>query len=543
MSSRPLKRRSHLANVRKSDIRVVPNDHGLPVAQSAFVPAQSTGSGDTDDLCYQRLETWLHVVDDYLEFFKSMVAAELDLATVYARIGDILKVPLPENAMVLPVDGDGIQGVTWKLKSFQQLMVENHCSISQETKKNTLTELTCLRQEVKKMADCYVASIHPVHETLVQCKQNIRKRSELLDVAIAAASDVSQCRKEAVKDPFIINLEIEALMRKRAEIENRLYATSVTQQVQIKQFESQFIDRLSAAVGDYMNLVSTRHKRLRLTAKQDVHAISTLDAAAEWSHFSTAFENVLGAPQSTNGKSKPDDYPYPGKDSDWIRVLRQGVIALKEHGPLFRSTWQSKYGVLTTRGYFHVFRSQGDVVKGAPETSVFLPRAHIAMARSGTLQISSGSRFNRCRIIIQDGTTSLDNWRLLMESVCYRNTSGLRFAVVDPGLATPPESSADESTPSSQEKSTARRVRVHRSAQTRSSRRRSLAMSGSRKSAVEGIAATPTRRGRPFSVDTSMLAQSPLGYGHFSRPVSFTPTQDIYMQPLGNTPGPTADTP
>ncbi|KAJ2527014.1 hypothetical protein EV175_007590, partial [Coemansia sp. RSA 1933] len=91
MSNRPLKRRSLASAVRKSDIRVLAMDQTEHAAQNAFVPAQSTGSGDAGDLCYQRLKTWLHVVGDYLEYFQSMAAAELDLATVYARIGDILK--------------------------------------------------------------------------------------------------------------------------------------------------------------------------------------------------------------------------------------------------------------------------------------------------------------------------------------------------------------------------------------------------------------------------------------------------------------------
>ncbi|KAJ1667358.1 hypothetical protein IW140_000927 [Coemansia sp. RSA 1813] len=534
MSTKPLKRRSLASHVRKSDIRVLSIDQAEYAAQNAFVPAQSTGSGDANDLCYQRLKTWMHVVGDYLEYFRSMAAAELDLATVYARIGDILKVPLPESAMVLPANSDGIQSVTWKLKAFQQLMVESHCAISQTTKSDTLAELACLSEEVKKVLDSYVASIHPVHEALEQCKLNIIKRSELLEIAIAAAKDPLQRCKETVKDPFIINLEVEALLRKRAELENRLYASSVAQQIQIKEFECRFTERLSVAVSSFMDLVSARHKRLRQCAKNNVRSLGTFDAAVEWSHFSTEFESVLEKPQSTHGNANAGDYAYPSKDSDWVRVLRQGVVALKEQGPLFRSTWQSKYGVLTTRGYFHVFRSQGDVVRGAPETSVFLPRARIAMVRSGTLQISSGSRFNRCRIIIQDGTASLDNWRLLMESACYRNSDHMRYSM-EPGLATP-ESSADESSGRvSGKRSSTQRAAAKRSTMTRSSGRLSLdTATKTQGQTAEDLTATPTRRGRPFSVDASMLAQTPLGYGQFGRPVSFTPTQDIYLQPLSN---------
>ncbi|KAJ1904349.1 hypothetical protein LPJ81_002548 [Coemansia sp. IMI 209127] len=446
--------------------------------------------------------------------------------------------------MLLPANGgDGVQTVTWKLKAFQQLMVESHCAISQTTRKSTLDELDSLRGEATKMLDSYVVSMHPIHNALEQCKLNIQKRTELLEVAIEAARDPLQRRKETVKDPFIINLEVEALLRKRAELENRLYASSVAQQIQIKEFECRFIERLSAVVSGFMDLVSARHKRLRQSAKSNVRSLGTFDAALEWSHFSTEFENVLDRPQSTHGNATAGNYGYPSKDSDWVRVLRQGVVALKEQGPLFRSTWQSKYGVLTTRGYFHVFRSQGDVVRGAPETSVFLPRARITMVRSGTLQISSGSRFNRCRIIIQDGTASLDNWRLLMESACYRNSNDMQYSA-EPGLATP-ETSADESSdPASEKFSNTPRATANRMAKARTSGKRSLdTPTGVPGQMAEDVAATPTRRGRPFSVDASMLAQTPLGYGQFGRPVSFTPTQDIYLQPLSTISGAATGTP
>ncbi|KAJ2545982.1 hypothetical protein EV175_005767 [Coemansia sp. RSA 1933] len=447
--------------------------------------------------------------------------------------------------MLLPANsGDGVQSVTWRLKGFQQLMVESHCAISQATRNSTLAELDKLGEEVKKMLDSYVEATRPTHEALEQCKQSIRKRSELLEVAIEAARDPQQRRKETVKDPFIINLEVEALLRKRAELENRLYSSSIAQQIQIKEFESRLIDRLSAVVSDFMELVSARHKRLRQSAKSNVRSLGMLDAGVEWSYFSSEFEGVLDRPQSTHGNASAGDYEYPSKDSDWVRVLRQGVVALKEQGPLFRSTWQSKYGVLTTRGYFHVFRSQGDVVRGAPETSVFLPRARITMVRSGTLQISSGSRFNRCRIIIQDGTASLDNWRLLMESACYRNTDDMQYSV-EPGLATP-ETSADESSDRASEPSSSSRRAAgrQRPGKAKSSGKRTPdAQTGVVGQIADDVAATPTRRGRPFSVDASMLAQTPLGHGQFGRPVSFTPTQDIYLQPLSTISGAATDTP
>ncbi|KAJ2611477.1 hypothetical protein EV177_003462 [Coemansia sp. RSA 1804] len=536
MASKPLKGRTQAPQVRKSDIRVLPLDQYEDAAQNVFVPAQSTGSGGSDDLCYQRLKTWKHVAGDYLEYFKSMAAAELDLATVYARIGDILKVPLPESTMVLPVgSSDGIQSVTWKLKTFQQSMVESHCAISQTIKKSTLTELVRLSEEAKTMLDSYVACIRPAHSALEHCKLSISKRIELLEIAVTAASDPYQRRKETVKDPFIINIEIEALLRKRAELENRLYASSIEQQLRIKEFESRFVERLSAVVSSFMDCTSTRHKRLRHTAKKNIRSLRTFDAAGEWLHFNTEFDDILCNPQSTHGNASASDYKYAGMDSDWVRVLRQGVVALKEQGPLFRSTWQSKYGVLTTRGYFHVFRSQGDVVRGAPETSVFLPRAQVTMVRSGTLQISSGSRFNRSRITIQDAAASLDNWMLLMESVCYRKSSQLKFSL-ESGMATP-EPSSDESSNRASEECSSTQHAADKLPNARSGGRCSLDTTKAQIQSLEDATATPTRRGRPFSVDASMLAQTPLGYSHSGRPVSFTPTRDIYLQPLSNISG------
>ncbi|KAJ1839999.1 hypothetical protein LPJ70_004834, partial [Coemansia sp. RSA 2708] len=120
--SRSLKRRSQ-GPVRKGDIRIVA---GNGDSGSEFRPAQSTGSGDSDDVCVQRLQAWQHVVENYQEYFRSMAAAERDLATVYARVGDILRVPADEGALLLPAAADGMQGVGRRLKALQQQMVEAH---------------------------------------------------------------------------------------------------------------------------------------------------------------------------------------------------------------------------------------------------------------------------------------------------------------------------------------------------------------------------------------------------------------------------------
>ncbi|KAJ2742785.1 hypothetical protein GGI20_004224, partial [Coemansia sp. BCRC 34301] len=144
--SKSLQRRSQIA-VRKSDIRVVTSSKPAIEARQSFQPAQDTGSGDDNDICHQRLATWLGIVENYQEYFQSMVAAELDLATVYARIGDILKVPVQESVLLLPTSREGVQAVTKRLKGFQQLMVEGHCAISQTTKQSAIGALKLLHGE------------------------------------------------------------------------------------------------------------------------------------------------------------------------------------------------------------------------------------------------------------------------------------------------------------------------------------------------------------------------------------------------------------
>ncbi|KAJ2717256.1 hypothetical protein H4R19_000008 [Coemansia spiralis] len=529
--SQSLKRRSLQQQpappVRKGDIRRMPGGAPDHAALMAFVPARSTGSGDADDLCYQRLEAWLRVVDNYREYFTSMAAAELDLATVYARIGDILKVPLREDALLLPVGSGGIQSVTSRLKALQQLMVENHCAISSAAKHNALEELRDLHAEVLELRDAYAASMRALHCRLRQSTASIATRTQLLQAAIAVADAASQRNTEVVKDPFIINLEVEALLRKHAETQNRLHAEASAQQERIRSFEPQLVGRLSAAVGRYIDMVSGRHKQLRLAAKRDARAISSVDGAAEWQHFHETFAGALASPLGTTGLAKAQDIEYPGMDSEWVKVLRQDVVALKEHGPLFRSTWQSKYGVLTTRGYFHVFRSQGDVVRGAPETSIFLPRARVALGRGGTLHISTGSRFSRCRVVIQDGSASLGNWRQLMEDICQTDPC---YDVPGSGLATPPYSSSDESLDRHKQRGVL--GAALRTAKTR--RRTLLALSPDPPSA--SAAATPSRVGRPFSADASMLAQTLNQFSRLNQCLASTPTQNIYMMPLAGTP-------
>ncbi|KAJ1670154.1 hypothetical protein GGF38_001721 [Coemansia sp. RSA 25] len=483
--SKSLQRRSQVT-VRKSDIRVVTSSKPAAEARRSFRAAQDTGSGDENDIVYQRLATWLGVVQNYQEYFQSMVAAELDLATVYARIGDILRVPVQASALLLPASGEGAQAVARRLKGFQQLMVEGHCAISQAAKQGALGTLDLLHSEAKALLDAYAAALSPVYGELAQCKASIERRARLLEAAIAAAG----ADKEVAKDPFLLNLEVEALLRKRAALENELFRAAREQQARVEAFEPRLVAGLASAVGGFVGAVSAQHRQLRLRAKRDVRAIARVDGAGEWRHFSAAHGAVLAAPQAARGAAQAGDYAYGGRGSAWARVLRQGVVAVRAQGPLFRSTWQSRYGVVTPRGYFHVFRSQGDVVRGVPETSVFLPRAHVALVRAGTLQISSGGALGRSRIVIQDGAASLAHWRLLMESASRRSSTP-----EGAGLATPPDSGAEESPP------------------------RSLSPP---RNMSPSCNMSPRHHLRPFSADASMLAQ--------------TPTKLIYLQPLGATP-------
>ncbi|KAJ1890196.1 hypothetical protein LPJ66_007621 [Kickxella alabastrina] len=520
MSGLGLKRRSQMgqtALVRKSDIRVVDRSS---CDFDEFQAAQSVGSGDNNDVCFQRLTGWMHAVENYQEFFRSMAAAELDLATVYARIGDILKVPMREGALFLPAAaGDGVQSVTRQLKDFQQLMVENHCAISSAAKDGALAELKELHSEVRALMASYTEAVQPAFRELEQCRTSVRRRAEVLAAAIAEA--------DSAKDPFIISLEVEALLRKRAELERHLSAQRDAQLQAIGGAEPQLTERLAVVVSVYVDVVSERHRRLRVAAKRDTRALRRVDGRCEWAAFEKAHRAALYDPACSDQECANRDcvdHEYAGRDSEWVRVLRQGVVAMRETGPLFRSTWQSKYGVLTTRGFFHVFRSQGDVVRGAPETSVFLPRARIE-ARRGLLQIIAGSRFSRGRIVIQDAQPSLDNWRLLMESTMHSEA---------PGLATPTPSSAESSPNVSP---------VHVRGSTQWTTVASKPQADRTQGWIDVSVHTPTRRGRPFSVDVSMLGQQSTHIFHG------TTSSNMYLRPLESAPkplaplSPTADSP
>ncbi|KAJ2720384.1 saccharopine dehydrogenase (NADP+, L-glutamate-forming) [Coemansia sp. Benny D115] len=506
MSALQLKRRSqlqHQQGVRKCDIRILDSSDKSRSSRcsiDSFQAAESSGSGDENDICYQRLTGWLHIIENHQDYFRSMAAAELDLATVYARIGDILKVPMREGSLFLDAEsGAGVQAVTWQLKRFQQMMVENHCAISGSAKEGALEQLRQMHDEIKDLLVGYQEAVQPVFQELEQCKESVHRRSKSLAVAIA--------QEDSAKDPFIVSLEVEALLRKRVELEQRLSENTATQLGLIGQAEPILVERLASIVSAYVGVVSDRHRRLRVAAKRDARLLARINGQAEWDAFTKRHSKALAS--EITGDSE-----YAGRDSEWIRVLRQGVVALRESSPMFRSTWQSKYGVLTTRGFFHVFRSQGDVPRGAPETSVYLPRARM-MLRSGTLQISSGSKFNRCRIIIQDAPASLERWKLLMESTCKDASRGVEQSV---GLATPPDSSADEASPPPPS-AQGLEPKSHRTPRVAARQ-------------APPSAQTPTARGRPFSADVSMLEQQPLSA---IRHPAATPGS-LYLRPLDNTP-------
>ncbi|ORX67544.1 hypothetical protein DL89DRAFT_269343 [Linderina pennispora] len=334
-----LRRGSNQA-VRKTDIRVVPNTSAGAAVKPTFTAASS----------------------NYHEYFTSMCAAELDLATVYARV------PLHEHSLMKP---NGIADMSKRLKTLQQGM-------------GAVKGLEDMRGLVKQRMNKYAGAVGGVHR-------------ELDELALLQAT----LDAEVAKDPFIVRLEIEALL-------NELV---MAEQARIRDLEPQLIERLKVIVGGYMELLGSSGRQLRQTAKAGAKANVLLDECAEWAYFAETFQAVLATEQRGGRR--------------WIKVQREGVVALKEQGPMFRSTWQSKYCVLTARGYFHVFRSQGDVAKCAPETSVFLPTAQVSLVRAGTLQIRSGSK---------TGRTSLELWRTLMQRARSRNPAG---------MATP-ESSEDE---------------------------------------------------------------------------------------------------
>ncbi|KAJ2787068.1 hypothetical protein GGI15_001000 [Coemansia interrupta] len=412
--------RRRTAHVRKSDIRVVDGSEGRRLA--AFKPADSVGSGDAHDVCHQRLSGWLAMVASYTEYFRSMAAAELDVATVYARIGDTLKVPVREGALFAPPDdGRGVQAAAWRLKALQQQMVERHAAVGRAARQAALAEMLALHDELHVLRRSYEAAVRPLHDELKQCAERAAQRRHVLEDALRA--------RRPEKDPFIVRLEVAALGRKHAELARRLQAQVDAQLGVLGDAEPRVARRVAAAVSAFVDAVGGAHRQLGAAAEQTLHALAPLDAEHEWPAFAERFGSALHAVAvPALGE------PCGAADA---HVVRQGVVAMREAGPMFRSTWQSKFCVLTAHGFFHVFRSQGDVARGAPETSVYLPLARVAR-RAGTLQLGAGSKFSRCRIVMQDAPDSLARWQRLMAGTCAAEPQ------VHSGLATPPDSSGDE---------------------------------------------------------------------------------------------------
>ncbi|KAJ1802845.1 hypothetical protein LPJ56_006056, partial [Coemansia sp. RSA 2599] len=303
-------------HVRKCDIRMLESRSSTSTGASSrrgssfdsFEPARSTGSGDERDICYQRLTGWLNIVQNYQEYFKSMAAAELDLATVYARIGDILKVPLHEGALFLPPEGtsSGVQAMTCRLKKFQQTMVENHCAISQTIRENAMAELSSLHEEVNVLMKTYVDAVRPMFNELEQCRSSVKQRAQLLAAAIADPN--------SAKDPFIISLEVEALLRKRVELEKRLGAQTAAQASVLAGAEPGLARRIAAVVDAYVGVVSDRHRRLRVAAKRDSKMLRRVDGSSEWAAFADQYKQALSA-YGQDESTAPD---YPGRGSESI---------------------------------------------------------------------------------------------------------------------------------------------------------------------------------------------------------------------------------
>ncbi|KAJ1847048.1 hypothetical protein LPJ73_004358, partial [Coemansia sp. RSA 2703] len=363
MDGQALKRRS--AHVRKSDIRVVDSSEGRRLA--AFTAPRSVGSGDEHDVCYQRLSGWLAMVASHGEYLRSMAAAEMDVSTVYARIGDTLKVPVHQDALFTAHDDDGgcgVQAAAWRLKTLQQRMVEGHGAVSQAARA-ALRDMDALHEELRVLRASYVAAVRPLFDELTQCTERAAKRAHVLRQALGA--------RQPTKDPFIVRLEVEALRRKQAELARRLQMQATAQAAVLGDAEPRLARRVADTVEAFVGALGSVHRQLGAAAQRSGDALVAIDGHREWAAFVERFGaalNTIDAPE------QPSVEPDADVAAD-AHVVRQGVVALREAGPLFRSTWQSKYGVLTAHGFFHVFRSQGDVARGAPETSVYLPSARI----------------------------------------------------------------------------------------------------------------------------------------------------------------------
>ncbi|PVU87057.1 hypothetical protein BB559_006254 [Furculomyces boomerangus] len=345
--------------IKKSDIKV---DVGNK-STKFFVTGTTSGTGRPDDLTFQRLTAYTELITEYIEYFRRFSAATMDLSLVYARIADVLTVPMNKGDMFIPLEENGLQSMMVQSKSFQQYLVEEYMKLSKNIKEDILADLSSLLEQLQAKIENYKINIGFISGQLVECDSLIQKKMTEIKKAYKELM-MKTSTKDIKLDPYFMVIDIERHRHKRDGIAMQLKTEDAKQQHELGIFEEKLVEKLCNSLKRFYKYQCEVFENSKNECMEKIEKISLIKSSDEFLHFSNKFKKVLDHTntEELNGKTENPKFPevYFKKNSVEemtfeLKVIEKGFLVVTERQMFFKKVSHRAYLMLTSSGYLHVY--------------------------------------------------------------------------------------------------------------------------------------------------------------------------------------------
>ncbi|PVU94716.1 hypothetical protein BB561_002321 [Smittium simulii] len=355
-----------------------------PPTPPAFVKGNTFCTGTADDIYLQRLNVYSKVIFDYKDYFIRLMSAEMDLAHVYARIGDALTLPFSNSTLLLTKDNpNSIHAAVLETKSCQQNQVDFHLNFSNYLKTIILPKIKTIEEQNKNFISAYKVTAGFITGQLTSCDLVLEKNAKALN-ATCLDRNADILTKNAGTDPLFQVIEIAQLIIKKKSIMGNLQATAKKQLTAAHKYEINTIEALKCVLADFYQYKTNSLKILVNSFSGNFNSIYNINPDAEYNHFIKQFEDIIqnNTIQITKMANMEHDnhinesetliqdqiyilfknYNWSIKQVPTLHylknkfcIIKQGAIAIQEKTRLFKKSYHRANMILTSAGYLHIY--------------------------------------------------------------------------------------------------------------------------------------------------------------------------------------------
>lgn len=288
-----------------------------------------------------RLRAWNVCLGEVAKAFESLANLDREAEKIYANL-----------AKVFVADDKEVAGSAAHLGKAREVL--GHLALEQRDYAKSLQRTANLFSSIKDSQLSYSKSLA---SSIDKAWEKIDK-SRVATVAAIRKFEYDKDRLPDNTDPWLVDQILRNAITRGVTAENEFQKEMNALLAKLRETETQLVASLSKAFTEHSVHRKTHSTNLLIPYSNLSQFLTQLPPSAPFDTFNVKHDVLT--PKCLTTERKVPEFPFTLPKS---RVLKQGLLA--RPGGFFKS-WKDGWGVITDRGYFHLFEhSRGNMVTRA----------------------------------------------------------------------------------------------------------------------------------------------------------------------------------